>query len=143
MCGNARVPCGLTTEVLRGGRCASLPGTGQEPDMGPRGGAREGREVTSHGPQPRGWEWSWKGLSGRMEMGHDLNHEPRTSGDLGGAAWLGCLEEEQRVMSEGAVGGSSRCGSVEMNSTSIHEGAGSIPGLTQRVKDLTLLRAVV
>ena len=46
-------------------------------------------------------------------------------------------------MSEGAVGGSSRCGSVEMNSTSIHEGAGSIPGLTQRVKDLTLLRAVV
>ena len=32
--------------------------------------------------------------------------------------------------------GSSRCGTAEMNLTSILEDMGSIPGLTQRVKDL-------
>ena len=33
---------------------------------------------------------------------------------------------------------SSRLGSVEMNPTSLHEDAGSIPGLTPWVKDLAL-----
>ena len=35
--------------------------------------------------------------------------------------------------------GSSQCGSMVTNLTSIHEDVGSIPGLAQWVRDLTLL----
>ena len=40
-------------------------------------------------------------------------------------------------------GGSSHCGRMETNQTSIHEDAGSTPGLPRWVGDLALLRAVV
>ena len=42
-----------------------------------------------------------------------------------------------------AVNRSSHYGTAEMNPTSVHEDAGLIPGLTQWVKDLALLWAVV
>ena len=38
---------------------------------------------------------------------------------------------------------SSHCGTVERNTTSIHEDVGLIPCITQRIKDLALLWAVV
>ena len=46
-----------------------------------------------------------------------------------GLIWNPALLEVQRYV------GSSLCGSVVMNLTTIHEDMGSIPGLTQLVKD--------
>ena len=51
--------------------------------------------------------------------------------------------EEQLYLSKVTKLGSSRCGTVEENLTSIHKDVGLIPGLAQWVGDLVLLGAVV
>ena len=48
--------------------------------------------------------------------------------------WLGGVKQTRTLKKQ-----SSHHGSAEMNLTSIHEEAGSIPSLTQWVKDLALL----
>ena len=48
------------------------------------------------------------------------------------------MGEMRRYWSKGIRSRSSHCGSMEMNSTGIHEDSGLIPGLTQWVKALVL-----
>ena len=49
----------------------------------------------------------------------------------------GCISQPERSLREFC------CGSAVMNPTNIHEDSGSVPGLTQRVKDPVLLCTVV
>ena len=50
-----------------------------------------------------------------------------------------CFNEMVLIHPAEKSSGSSRCGAMETNPTRNHEVAGSIPGLTQWVKDLVLL----
>ena len=57
--------------------------------------------------------------------------------------WVCDQFERLKVIIKNIKLGSSHCGSVVTNPTSIHENVGGIPGLTQWVKDPVLPRAVV
>ena len=71
-----------------------------------------------HGPEARSWAQGWYVLA----KGRACSRGPR-----------------HKTLHQG----SSHCGAVETNMTSIREDSGSIPGLTQWVKDLVLPWAVV
>ena len=64
-----------------------------------------------------------KGIMDKVKLGH-----------------LKQARDKENIGSETLTGESSHCGSAVMNLTSIHENVGSIPGVTQWVKDLVLPR---
>ena len=57
--------------------------------------------MTGHGPQPRGWEWSWKGFLEEWR----LSRTRTLLWGIWGTAWLGSLEEETKSqVRRGSVG---------------------------------------
>ena len=49
--------------------------------------------------------------------------------------YLYCIERSMETVLKLEKSGSSHCGTVEMNPTSIHEDVGSMPGFVQCVRD--------
>ena len=71
-------------------------------------------------------------LGAFLKSAEFLSRVPRNS-DIISLVWALAL-----VASFKRIWGSSRCGSAETNTTRNHEVAGSVPGLTQWVKELAL-----
>jgi len=87
---------------------------------------------------------AWETVKLRMRPAHVLGYASRS---VHGAVfviiivpnWKQLRRPSEVSYIRSRILGSSHCGSVVTNSTSIHEDAGSIPGPSQWVKDLVLL----